>query len=163
MSIDELILALLSAPIFTGLEPPQLKSLALLAETVAFDDGEDLIRDGELGDAAFVVASGSVAVHPAEIGDDSGIVLGAGTVVGELAMFVDTTHSATVTAIGEVHTLRIERSALLEAMAADPALAEGFVEVMRRRLDGLAVRLRETDQRLDLDSDRSWQPAASLH
>ena len=163
MSIDGFVLPLLSAPLFASLDPRKLKSIALIAQKVVFDDGVDLIRDGEAGDAAYVIAAGNVAVRSPDIEGDVEIRLGPGTIVGELAMFVDMVHETSVTAIGEVHALRIERASLLQLMAEDTNLSAAFVEVMRQRLEALATRLKEADELLDLDVVELAHPAASHH
>jgi CRP-like cAMP-binding protein len=154
---------LLISPLFSGLEPAQLKTIAVLSERVAFDDGIDLIRDGEAGDAAYVIAAGRVAVRAPDEDEPVEIELGAGSVVGELAMFVDMVHEATVTALGEVSALRIPRAAMQEALAENPALAEHFVGIMRNRLEALAGRLREADSLLDAGRFEDEPPAARLH
>ncbi|MEZ5773527.1 MAG: Crp/Fnr family transcriptional regulator [Hyphomicrobiaceae bacterium] len=147
MSPEVLVLPMLSAQLFTGLQPMQLKVLALHADRVAFQAGERLVGEGEEGDAAFLVVSGTVAAIDSETGE-TGEPMAAGTVVGEMAMFIDMVHGSSVVALEGVAALKFERSMMTRLMTEDPELAGHFVECMRERLLDTARRLREIDEAL---------------
>ncbi|MFO1170602.1 MAG: cyclic nucleotide-binding domain-containing protein [Hyphomicrobiaceae bacterium] len=153
MSPDLLMLSLLGAPLFTGLAPLQLKVLALTAERVSFRDGEAVIRSGEEGDAAFLIVSGEVAVDLADDMVGERAVLPAGTLVGELAMLIETEHGSTVKATGSVNALRFSRQMMHELMQRYPGMAEHFTAKIRQRLEQMAEALREIDEMLDLGDD----------
>lgn len=150
MSPDLLMLSLLGAPLFNGLAPLQLKVLALTSERVNFRDGEALIRAGEGGDAAYLVVSGEVSVGMEEGEADERAVLPAGTLVGELAMLIETEHGSTVTAAGTVNALKFTRQMMHELMQRYPGMAEHFTAKLRSRLERMADQLREIDEMLDL-------------
>ncbi len=149
MSPDLLMLSLLGAPLFSGLAPLQLKVLALTSERISFRDGEALIRAGEEGDAAYLVVSGEVAVGIEEGEADERAVLPAGTLVGELAMLIETEHGSTVTASGTVNALKFSRQMMHELMQRYPGMAEHFTAKLRSRLERMAEALREIDEMLD--------------
>lgn len=145
LSPDKLMRSLLAVPLFVGVSARHLKALMLSAERVTFADGERLIVEGQLGEAAFVVVEGSVVMTRGHYDLACSAPLPPGTLAGELAMLIETTHEATVVASGPVKALMFKRSTLLLLMAEDPALAEHFVERFQRRLADMAVRLREFD------------------
>ena len=149
MSPDLLMLSLLGAPLFSGLAPLQLKVLALTSERVVFRDGEALISAGEEGDAAYLIVSGEVAVGMEEGEADERAVLPAGTLVGELAMLIETEHGSTVKASGSVNALKFSRQMMHELMQRYPGMAEHFTAKLRSRLERLAEALREIDEMLD--------------
>lgn len=149
MSPDLLMLSLLGAPLFSGLAPLQLKVLALTSERISFRDGEALIRAGEEGDAAYLIVSGEVAVGMVEGEADERAVLPAGTLVGELAMLIETEHGSTVKASGTVNALKFSRQMMHELMQRYPGMAEHFTAKLRSRLERMAEALREIDEMLD--------------
>lgn len=160
MSPDLLMLSLLGAPLFTGLAPLQLKVLALTAERISFRDGETIIRSGEEGDAAFLIVSGEVTVDLADDMSGERAVLAAGTLVGELAMLIETEHGSTVKAAGSVNALRFSRQMMHELMLRYPGMAEHFTAKIRMRLERMADALREIDEMLDVDEQAQGDAAA---
>ncbi len=149
MSPDLLMLSLLGAPLFSGLAPLQLKVLALTSERISFRDGEALIRAGEEGDAAYLIVSGEVAVGMEDGEADERAMLPAGTLVGELAMLIETEHGSTVKASGTVNALKFSRQMMHELMQRYPGMAEHFTAKLRSRLERMAEALREIDEMLD--------------
>ena len=143
--LDDVVVPLLSARIFSGLAPLQLKALALEAEAVTFQRGDVLIRTYQEGDAAYLIGSGSVVEHHED--DDGGPPqeFGVGTMVGEMAMLVETLHSSTIVARAPVKALKFKRTTLHALIEKDPTLAEHFVDRMRARLTDTARKLREVD------------------
>jgi len=153
MSPDLLMLSLLGAPLFGGLAPLQLKVLALTAERVRFQDREPLIRTGEEGDAAYLIVSGEVMVDIEDDDAEVRAVLPTGTLVGELAMLIETEHGSTVRAAGPVNALKFSRQMMHELMQRYPGMAEHFTGKIRSRLERMAEALREIDEMLDASEE----------
>jgi len=144
--VDDVVVPLLGARIFSGLAPAQLKTLALEAEVITFKRGDTIIKAYQEGDCAFLIGSGEV-IEEAEPGDgEPSKEFGTGTVIGEMAMLVETLHSATVVARTPVRALKFQRDALHALMEKDTTLSEHFVGKMRERLTETANRLREVDR-----------------
>ena len=144
--LDAIVVPLLAARIFNGLSPWHLKALALQAEPVAFKRGETLIRAYEEGEAAYLVSSGSVVEMTED--DPAGTPiqeLGTGTMVGEMAMLIETLHASTIVARTPVRALKFKRSAIAALISADPELGQHFVSRLCSRLTGIASRLRDVD------------------
>ncbi len=145
MSFELLLEPLRQVPLFQGLRPIQIAEIARHAERVMFRDGNVIIQEDQDADAAFLIISGDVVRIS---GPASSEPVPTGSLVGEMAMLVETTHSSTVVCKGSVRVLKITRQALHERMQADPTLADHFVSKLLSRLQSLADDLRRVDQLL---------------
>lgn len=125
-------------PLFSAMDPAKLKLLAYAADKVEFEDGQDLFRQGDQGDSAFVVLSGTADVI-AEVGGAEVVVaqLRDHALVGEMSVFCDVPRSATVRANGRLTALKIGKGYFLE-------LIKEFPELARRIIRELAFRLAKT-------------------
>ena len=131
-----------SVPLFAGIEPSRLKLIAYTSDSVTYRPGQVLCRQGESGDAAFVLLVGEASVSIAtESGDFVVARLAPGDIVGEVAILCDVPRTATVTAGSELSALRIRKEAFLQLVRQFPEIA---AEVMR----GLAERLSHTNEEL---------------
>jgi len=103
-----------------------------------YEDGEVIVRQGEIGDCMYVVQSGDVeVVLVSDTGEQSLAVLGAGDFFGEMAVFEREVRSATVRAHGEARALKIDKKTLLRRIKEDPLLAVKFLETLSRRIRDL--------------------------
>ncbi|HEY4470001.1 MAG TPA: cyclic nucleotide-binding domain-containing protein, partial [Stellaceae bacterium] len=62
MSLAQEYELLRRVPIFADVEPAKLKLLAFMSERVGFDDGKLLCRQGDPGDAAYLIIEGEVDI-----------------------------------------------------------------------------------------------------
>ncbi len=151
MAINMLARQLLLQEIFRGLSPLQLTEIVRQAERVVYRPGQYIVEAGTPGDAAVVIIAGD-AVRLADGASDTGAPLadpiGAGTILGELAMLVEHEYGATVVAHTTVRALRITREGLKEQMMEDPDLASHFVDRITERLTRVANELRRIDHAL---------------
>ncbi|MFO7545911.1 MAG: cyclic nucleotide-binding domain-containing protein [Trueperaceae bacterium] len=143
-------------PLFQRLESEALDLLAQGFEAVALAPGEILFRQGDAGDAMFVVEDGALVVQVAHAGgrattgpgalEGTGTAdgarattvdrLGPGAVVGEMALLTNPDRSATVVADVEGARLwRLERFAFERTASKYPALLKAVHEVARPRLE----------------------------
>jgi CRP-like cAMP-binding protein len=86
-------------PVFSALPKRTLALADSLLTPVAFEDGDVLCAEGELGRQAFIIVSGSAVVSR---GDEVLATVGPGDLVGELALLGDGRRTASVTAIEPV-------------------------------------------------------------
>ncbi len=103
----------------------ELARLAEVAPPVLYRDGEYLCREGQPGDACFILAGGKVDVVK-ELRDGRQKVLaslGSGTIVGQLALLDDTARSASIRALGNAGVLVIQRQAFRDLLASFDSLA----------------------------------------
>jgi CRP/FNR family transcriptional regulator, cyclic AMP receptor protein len=146
--LDHKIELLQQVPLFAGLSVSLLEAIADTGEKRYFEANEDLITQGEKGDAAFLILSGKASCLRNFNGEAFADDLWPGTLVGELGMLVETVHAVTVTASERLRALAIGRDAFRAAMEAHPAIAEHISDKLVIRLHGLAVQLREVDNKL---------------
>jgi CRP-like cAMP-binding protein len=135
--IVERVLFLRGVPLFRGLSGEELVRVAAIAEEVVTPADGWLVREGELGDALYLVVRGRVSI---EKGTRAVAELGPRECVGELALLDAEPRSASARALGEVLALRLERAPFLELIDERPELARGILRI-------LAQRLRETTAR----------------
>jgi CRP/FNR family cyclic AMP-dependent transcriptional regulator len=83
-------------PIFASLPKRTLSVVSSLLTPVTFADGDILCEEGHRGREAFILTSGTAVVSR---GDEVIATVGAGDLVGELALLGDGLRSASVTAI----------------------------------------------------------------
>jgi CRP-like cAMP-binding protein len=132
-------------PIFKGLSAAQLTTIAASCNDRIFEEGAPILKEGEMGQAAYLILSGYVAPE-ANVADGAVMdVLGYGTLIGELAMLVETCFTLTVTARWRVRALVLERVRLYALMEEDPSIAFHFAEKLCHRLNALAQELRRMD------------------
>jgi CRP-like cAMP-binding protein/Zn-dependent protease len=93
-------------PPFQHLEPAQLSELLEHGTWVNLGPGEEIIRQGDPGDAFYGIGSGQVEV----VRDGRRThVLGPGAYVGEVALLLDVPRTATVRTLTPVRAYRLER------------------------------------------------------
>ncbi|NND49472.1 MAG: Crp/Fnr family transcriptional regulator [Rhizobiales bacterium] len=140
--LDEEVELLRRIPIFAKIEPSRLKLLAFTSERVTYEPGQELCRQGDIGDAAYLVISGEAEIlvdtpaGPLKIAEVSKNAL-----VGEIAIINDVPRTATVKAGTRVEALRITKDHFLRLVAEFPQIA---IEIMRV----LATRLSRTNEEL---------------
>lgn len=107
------IALLRSLPLFAGLPPPTLESLARALEPVSVPRGSVVIEQGAEGDRFFVVADGEV-----EIVRDGQVVArrGRGVGFGEIALLYDVARTATVRARADAQLYALDRAPFLLAL-----------------------------------------------
>jgi MFS family permease len=107
--------ALRRVPMFMPLSGPVLERLAADARLQDVPAGTTLIREGDPGDAAYVLVSGR-----AEISVDGVVIrqqVEPGEVIGEIALLRDVPRTATVRAVGGLEVVRLDRDAFLVALS----------------------------------------------
>ena len=112
-----------------------------------YEHGEILVRQGEVGDAMYVVQEGEVEVVHEENGRETVLtVVREGGLVGEMAIFLHEPRTATVRARGRVRALTVDKKNFLRRVNEDPSIAFRIVETLSRRVRELSrevARLRQ--------------------
>jgi CRP-like cAMP-binding protein len=104
-----------------------------------YEDGEILVKQGEVGDAMFVIQEGEVEVVKERDGRETVLAtLGAGEMLGEMAVFLRETRSATVRAKGRARAITIDKKNFLRRVNEDPSIAFRLVETLSRRVRELS-------------------------
>jgi CRP/FNR family transcriptional regulator, cyclic AMP receptor protein len=146
--LDYKIELLQQVPLFTGLPVNLLEAIASAGEKQYFEANQNLITQGEQGEAAFLILSGKASCPYASKGEALIEDLWPGTLVGELGLLIETAHAVTVTASERLRALAITREAFRRVMEENPAIAKHISDKLVARLHGLAAQLREVDDKL---------------
>jgi ATP/ADP translocase/HEAT repeat protein len=133
-STVEKILLLKSAPAFERITGEDLAPLARIAEVEVYTPGQEITREGEPGDALYILVRGSVDVSHA--GKVLG-TLGPGDTLGEMSTFDGAPRSATGTATEETEVLRIGNEEFYEVLHEQVEIAEGVIRVLCSRIRNL--------------------------
>ncbi len=100
-----------------------------------YEDGEIIVRQGEVGDCMYVIQEGVVDILCDENGEEIHIATRhAGDFIGEMAIFDRDVRSATVRAKGQVRILTVDKKNFMSRIHEDPSLAFRVVETMSHRL-----------------------------
>jgi CRP/FNR family cyclic AMP-dependent transcriptional regulator len=144
VSLQEEVELLRNIPLFAKLEPSKLKLLAFTSERLTFNSGHTLFRQGEQGDAAYIIIDGEAA---AEVDSPTGplrvATLGRNDFVGEIAILCDVPRTATVTAVTNLVTLRISKDLFFRLITEFPQMAVEIMRELAHRLELTTARLRQ--------------------
>lgn len=136
MGMDDEVKALAATTLFRSVDLAQLQLISMMADLRNFDDGEDIITQGEEAQAAFVVLEGKTKVLIEVEGQEQVVAeIGKNDVIGEMGVLNDHRRSATVRAMGPVRVLRIAQSDMLDLVRQFPELALEMLRVLSSRLN----------------------------
>jgi len=107
-----------------------------------YSDGNIIVRQGEVGDRMFVIQSGRVRVTRAVDGREVVLAeLKEGDFFGEMAIIDREERSATVSAVGDVRLLSIDKKNFLRRIHDDPSLAYRVLQRMSQKIRELDAEL----------------------
>jgi CRP-like cAMP-binding protein len=133
LGVLEKVLVLRDSSLFMGLSGEELYPVAEIAQASFLSAGDVVIREGDPGDALFVVARGTVQ---AVKGSAKLRAMGPGEVFGELALLDGAPRAATVVAETEAQLLRIPRAEFEALLDESPELARGVIRTLIQHLRG---------------------------
>ena len=122
-----------SLPLFSPLPIAVQENIALRLSERSCDAGHPIVTQGELADSFFVIADGEVAV---QVDGAFRRSQHAGDFFGEIALLRDVPRTASVSAIGPVTVLVIDREEFLAGVGGHPRSAHAAETTVRDRLDG---------------------------
>ena len=100
-----------------------------------YQDGELVIRQGEVGDCMYVIQEGQVEVFIQEGDKEVQLaILNEGEFFGEMALIDREVRTASVRARGLVRLITIDKKNFLRNIHEDPAIALRLAEVLSRRI-----------------------------
>jgi len=120
---------------FTPLSGEQLRQLIPRLERRGVSEGETVVRQGEPGDACYLVRSGrvEVAVQGPDGEERQLATLGPGCLFGEAALLTQAPRAASVRALERAELLVLPRRVLLECMQTSENLNRAIVELIQLR------------------------------
>jgi anion transporter len=144
--------------LFAGLDRVHLAKLAAHLDVVPVEASAVVCRQGEPGDALYVIARGRFGVYarsPAAGAEVPIRTLGPGDFFGEMALITGAPRSATVRAEHTGVLLRLDRASFLNVWSGEPPVGLAVAAALSRRVDGLTDNLRESRQALTRALDRA--------
>ena len=143
MSLQQEFEVLRRVPFFAEIEPSKLKLLAFMSERVGFDDGKVLFRQGDPGDAAYLIIDGEAEVLvETPTGPLTVATLGANEIVGEMAILCNVPRTATIRAKGRLVALRIKKDPFMRMVREFPNMAVSIMQELAHRLESTNNQLR---------------------
>jgi MFS family permease len=121
-----------SGALFAPLAPPQLETVGRRARWVTVEPGQVVIREGDPGDAYYVLESGELSVSQGAAHLRNMKERGEG--FGEIALLRNVPRTATVTAVRSSVLLMLGRADFLEAVTGHPQAHDAAHRVAAERL-----------------------------
>jgi CRP-like cAMP-binding protein len=98
-------------------------------------DGDVVMRQGEVGDSLFLVASGELRVFVNTPDGPKDVAhLFENTLFGEMALITDQPRTASVAVVGQADVIQVSKTALLHVIAGVPSVREALDRFSRERL-----------------------------
>lgn len=123
-------------PDYLPLTADDLGLLSDVSEVVYKYPGTHLFKEGQEAQAVFLVEGGEVDIYRTSF-DKKRVVsrVGAGSVLGDIAMFGGGTYISSAQAVGRVRAFRFDRDRLLPELAKHPALCLRWLVAGLRQLE----------------------------
>ena len=123
--------------LFAGLDRVTLAKLAAHLQPLLFAARSIVFREGDAGDAFYLVATGSVGVYATDrtgTAERQVKVLHVGEPFGEMALLSDVPRTATIKVETDCEVLRLDRGAFFELVREQPSVALAIAATLSRRL-----------------------------
>lgn len=112
-----------------------------------FEPGERILREGDIGDAAYMIVSGRCrAYRSLGDGQETLAMMGAGDVFGEMALLLDEPRAASVEAVDRVTVLVLGKSTMTEGLGIG-GWTGALVRALAQRFHDLEHRVRSSGMR----------------
>ena len=136
MTLEEDVELLRNIPLFAKIEPSKLKLLAFTSQRLTFNPGDSLFKQGDSGDALYVIMEGDADVLVDTPGGQITVAtMGKNDFVGDIAVLCDVPRTATVTATSQLTTMRITKELFFQLVCQFPQIAIEIMRVLAHRLD----------------------------
>ncbi len=124
-------------PLFAALDMGELRRLSIGSRQLSLAPGESLMREGQAGEAAYVILQGTMDVlkrlepnqEPTKVDQ-----VGRGAIVGEIALFADVPRTATLVAREPMQLLELRAEVLEQLVLENPRLGLSILRTLARRL-----------------------------
>eukprot|EP01135_Chromosphaera_perkinsii_P006582 Nk52_evm7s553 gene=Nk52_evmTU7s553 len=163
-----------SVPLLEGLDPYERAKIADSLKEERFEEGEKIIRQGEVGSDMYFVLEGQVrvSIHKLSCEDEEHeiSILHEGQYFGELALVTKKPRAATCTAVGHVKVAKIERDAFERLICkCEDVMKRGFKQYeteLKAIFDDDALCLQyaeEGDEKIVLELHKHYAEDHTLH
>jgi len=117
---------------FAGFSDGELEAVSKLGERRSLETGTVVIEQGRVGDACYVVVSGTAVVS---IRGEYVTTVGPGTMIGEMALVEHRPRNATVVADGPLELVSFGTDEFRKLLARSPNTQERVTNLLIRRLN----------------------------
>ena len=149
MSIESDIALLRRISLLANLSTEQLRLLAFSAVRLELAQGQILFREGGKALSGYVILAGGLELTTNEKGRHPILTTcEPGSLVGELALFVETRRPATAIALERTEVLEIERKVVLRMLREHPEVALRLRDMLTDRLTATVSELSRVGRRL---------------
>jgi len=129
-------------PIFAGMSEPLLLATLSTGEHFTVKAGENVFREGDMGNSFYVLIAGDVVVDKVRDGESVELArLGPGECFGEMALVGNDLRSASVRALGHVVAMRFYRELIDGNPASASIIYRNIARVLAARLGESSVML----------------------
>ncbi len=134
--------------LFRGMSDEEVREIVRTSDARVLTAGEALFQQGEVAAALYIVESGELEVRAQGLLGEEVVLamLGAGTVVGEMAILEGSPRSATVEALSDCRVFELSREAF-EALREDRSRAA--YKLILNLAQTMGERRRKTDARVE--------------
>jgi hypothetical protein len=135
----EKMMLIRQVPIFAELDAEDLEELASIVEERRLNANKDLFKEGDVGDAVYLIVKGRVRVFVGggERAERTINELGPGACIGEMAVLDASPRSASVRALEPTRALRVPGEGFKRVMSERPEMSEAIVAELVRRMRGM--------------------------
>jgi signal transduction histidine kinase len=138
-------------PLFAELGEPDLKKLCSLVADVRLQAGEQLFRQGGVGELAYVIREGEIEISRYSDGREIPLaVRRPGEVIGEMALLEEAPRMASARARTPSVLLAIGRGELGELLTSSPTAARSMLGTVTQRLRETEAALRQSEKMAQL-------------
>jgi CRP/FNR family cyclic AMP-dependent transcriptional regulator len=131
ISTVEKVLFLKSVDLFKQIPGEDLAQIARIADEVEFAKSQLVFKEGDIGEALYLILEGKVRIHR---GEKTLTELGQKECFGEMSILDSEPRSASVTVVDDLVALKIQREDFAEIMAGKGEIATGIIKVLTHRL-----------------------------
>jgi len=151
LSVMDKILHLKKIHIFSDLKISELAAIATIAKESSHQENEVVIREGDIGDAFFLIISGEVEVikQYQEPDEFRLALMSAGDYFGEMALFEAMPRSATIKTTKSTQLLVLDKGEFEELVEEYPKIALNIAAVMSRRLRAVHEKILSKEKEQD--------------
>lgn len=115
--------------LFRGIKETVLKKIAEVAELVVIEKGDNVVKEGDPGDAFFLIRTGHAKVSR---GEEILAWLCENSFFGEVALLEDKPRGSTVTAVDRMDLVKIPKAPFLALLEKNPDVKTTVLERVRR-------------------------------
>lgn len=150
MQYGDAISILRGIPLFCKLDPAKLNLLAFSSTSLTFEEGEELFREGDPADGAYIIEEGKVDVlrghdgHWVKVGS-----LGKSDLFGEMALILNRTRSATIRAAQHLNVLKIDPDVFLRMVTENPDAALTIMRTLSEKITRLTESYQELQRHIN--------------